>query len=186
VSWLAVRLQREQAWTGFVVKALIAVAVAAALFYFRMIRVDILVPLLDHAASLLIVAALIFSTLPLGALALANSFGGAGDSAALPVDLSYLCDRRVQRHIPARSRRWRRVAIHLFVRSSPTTLHRYRRDAAVGSPLRCGRANDPGDRCHGVVMADSRGIAGHRARRTVYHVRFRGHGCGCWRLADHA
>jgi glycosyltransferase 2 family protein len=53
---------------GLAVKFLVAVAAVAALFYFRMIRVDVLVPLLDHPALLLIVAALIFCMLPLGAL----------------------------------------------------------------------------------------------------------------------
>jgi glycosyltransferase 2 family protein len=53
---------------GLAVKSLIAVAAVAALFYFRMIQVDLLVPLLGHPTLLLTVAALIFCTLPLGAL----------------------------------------------------------------------------------------------------------------------
>ena len=53
---------------GLVLKSLIAVAAVGALFYFRMIRVDVLVPLLGRPVLLAIVAALIFCTLLLVAL----------------------------------------------------------------------------------------------------------------------
>jgi uncharacterized protein (TIRG00374 family) len=53
---------------GLVLKSLIAVAAVGALFYFHMIRVDVLVPLLGRPVLLAVVAALIFCTLLLVAL----------------------------------------------------------------------------------------------------------------------
>jgi len=53
---------------GLLIKSLIAVAAIAALLYFRMIRLDALLPLLDHPGLLLIAATMIFCTLPLSAL----------------------------------------------------------------------------------------------------------------------
>ncbi len=52
---------------GLLLKSLIAIVAVAALFYFRMIRLDALVPLFGHPGLLPIMAALFYCTLPLSA-----------------------------------------------------------------------------------------------------------------------
>jgi glycosyltransferase 2 family protein len=57
---------KRRGW--LLIKFLIAIAVIVALFYFRMIRFDVLLPLVDHFGPVMVAASLIFCTLPLGAL----------------------------------------------------------------------------------------------------------------------